>query len=203
MSFKSDPFARQVQAALEDTDIRDGADLITRDTQRPASVLMPLVKRAEWNVIFTQRPETMPTHAGQISFPGGKIETGEGALEAALRETHEEIGVEASQISLLGRLPSFDAAYQFRITPFVGIVDPNAPLIPEPREVAEIFEVPFSFLMNPDHHFPREIGYADNKFTMYDMPYEEADGRVRNIWGMTAMIIYRLYQRGFETDRKP
>jgi 8-oxo-dGTP pyrophosphatase MutT (NUDIX family) len=140
----------------------------------------------------------MPNHAGQISFPGGKVEKNERARTAALRETQEEIGIEASKISLMGRLPSFDAAYAFRVTPFVGIVDSAADIRPDPREVAEVFEVPFEFFMNSDNHKPHPVNYGDKDFTMYDMPYTDAGGTYRYIWGMTAMIIYNLYQRGFE-----
>ena len=105
--------------------------------------------RAGWHVILTQRPETMPSHPGQIAFPGGKAEEGETIAQTALRETEEEIGVGAADVELLGRLPSFDAVSQFRITPFVGIVAPSAVIKPDPREVESVFEVPLAFLMNP------------------------------------------------------
>ena len=197
MSFDRDQVIDQICSALEKVEITDGCDQTKKDGQRRASVLMPLVKRDDWQVIFTQRPKTMPTHAGQISFPGGKIEAGETAIEAAFRETEEEIGLKADQINMIGRLPSFNAAWSFRVTPFVGLIDSQAVIMPDPVEVEEAFEVPLKFLLNAKNHIPRHIVRPDKAFTMYDMPYEDEFGIHRNIWGMTAMIIYELYERGF------
>ena len=139
----------------------------------------------------------MPQHAGQIAFPGGKREVDESALQAALRETEEEVGIKNAAINVIGRLPSFNAISEYRVTPFVGIVDPQAAIIPEPREVEAVFETPLSFLMNPDNHIPREILYKGEAHILYDMPYKDMDGVQRNIWGMTAMMLYRLYQRAY------
>ena len=194
----SDPIITQITKVLEPVPITDGSDAATMDSQRRAAILMPLWKGPDWKVILTQRPETMPNHAGQISFPGGKIEPDETALNAALRETQEEIGVPPSKITLLGRLPSFDARYEFRVTPFVGIVDADAEIVPDPHEVDDAFDVPLSYLMDPDNHKPRNINMGESSFTLIDMPYTSDNGTFRNIWGMTAMIMYRLYQRGFE-----
>ena len=165
---------------------------------------MPLVFRAEWKVILTQRPQTMPSHAGQVAFPGGKHELGEIAMQTALRETEEEVGLKNESVSILGRLPSFNATSQFRVTPFVGIINSAAEIIPDNREVADVFETPLSFLMNPENHIARDVFFGGEDHRFYDMPYHEADGTRRNIWGMTAMVIYRLYQRAYlgvyETD---
>jgi len=120
---------------------------------------MPLIKRREWVVLLTQRPMTMPRHPGQISFPGGRRESFETAMEAALRETEEEVGIAPQDIHVLGRLPSFNAVSEYRVTPYVG-----------------------------------------KEHRLYDMPYEGPDGIHRNIWGMTAMMMRRLYERGFADD---
>ena len=200
MTFDNDPIIRRVRDALLPVEISDGTDQIQRSGQRRAAVLMPLVWRPDWHVILTQRPETMPNHAGQISFPGGKVEEGETAREAALRETHEEVGLHARDINLLGRLPSFNAVGEYRVTPFVGIVHSEAELSPHPREVADLFETPMDFLMNPDNHVPRDIEFNGEAHRLWDMPYEEPGGTHRNIWGMTAMMIYRVYQRGFARE---
>ncbi len=189
----------KVRSALLPLKISDGSDQVKRDGQRKAAVLFPLVLRDEWQVILTQRPETMPSHPGQVAFPGGKAEEGETIAQTALRETEEEIGVGADDIELLGRLPSFDAVSNYRITPFVGVVSSTAQIKPDPREVESAFEVPFSFLMNPQNHKRREVFFDGKDHVLFDMPYDEANGRHRNIWGMTAMTIYRLWQRGFET----
>jgi len=158
-----------------------------------------LVQRESgWHVILTQRPETMPSHPGQIAFPGGKREFGETTLNAALRETEEEIGLDRQFVTIIGRLPSFDAVSKFRITPFIGLIDPAAPMAADPHEVADMFEVPLSFLMDADNHVERSVFFDDKDHVLIDMPYTGADGIYRNIWGMTAMMMYRLYQRGFE-----
>ncbi len=204
MSFDSDPIISKTISVLLPVEIADGTDEVRHKGQREASVLMPLVLRDEWQVILTQRPQTMPTHAGQIAFPGGKREAGETALQAALRETEEEVGLTAKAISVIGRLPSFSAVSAYRVTPFVGVVDSSAKITADPREVADVFEVPLSFIMNPDNHMPRDVFFAGKDHRLYDMPYKSSDGTHRNIWGMTAMTMYRLYQRTylgiFETD---
>lgn len=178
--------------------IADGSDAITRETQRVAAVLLPFVKRPSgWHLIYTQRPETMPNHAGQISFPGGKAEVGETVLEAALRETEEEIGLGAEAIEIIGRLPSFDAAGHFRVTPFAGIVDPDAVMTIDAHEVAEVFEVPLHFLMDPSNHIAKQVTFEERSITVYYMPYAGDDGVVRNIWGMTAGMTLRVWKRAF------
>ncbi|NNE57638.1 MAG: CoA pyrophosphatase [Hellea sp.] len=190
----------KISRALLPVAIKGDDDRIRRDGQRRAAVLMPLVQRDKWQVILTQRPETMPSHPGQISFPGGKIEAGESARDAVLRETHEEIGLQSEHIDLIGRLPSFDAVSNYRVTPYVGVVDPIAQIIPDPGEVADVFEIPLSFLMNPDNHVPRDVFFDGREHRLYDMPYDEPDGVHRNLWGMTAMMIYRVYQRTFSHE---
>jgi len=204
MHFDSDPVISKLRKGLLPVGISDGSDAVKRNGQRGASVLMPLVMRDEWQVILTQRPETMPQHAGQIAFPGGKREAGETALQAALRETEEEVGLKEAAISIIGRLPSFNAVSQYRVTPFVGIIASDAPIIPDNHEVASVFETPLSFVMNTENHIPRDVFFEGRDHRLYDMPYQEPNGTHRNIWGMTAMMMYRLYQRSyqgvFETD---
>jgi len=195
--FDSDPIIAKLRSGLLPVDISDGTDVTKRKGQRGASVLMPLVMRDEWHVILTQRPETMPQHAGQIAFPGGKREAGETALQAALRETEEEVGLRSDHISVLGRLPSFNTVSEYRVTPFVGVVSSNAAIIADAREVADVFETPLSFLMDEKNHVPRDVFFQGKNHRLYDMPYNSPDGSYRNIWGMTAMMMYRLYQRSF------
>ena len=194
----SDPVLDRIRRALLPLDITDGADAVTRPSQRRAAVLLPFVRRASgWHLIYTQRPETMPNHAGQISFPGGKVETGETALQAAIRETEEEVGLGAAALRPIGRLPSFDAADRFRVTPFAAIVDPDAILVIDPHEVAEAFEVPLSFLMDPANHEARPMTFGERSVTVWFMPYDGPDGVHRNIWGMTAGMTRRIYDGGF------
>lgn len=196
MSFESDPLIQALKACLAPLEISNGTDQATREGQRRASVLIPLVRRGGvWNVILTQRPEHMPRHPGQISFPGGRVEKGETALQAALRETEEEIGIAPSLVTPIGRLASFDAVSLFRVTPFVGIVDSSAIFTIDPNEVDDVFEQRFDFFMNSDNHNPRNIEYKGENIRLYDMPYTQDDGTHRNVWGMTAMMLYRLHQK--------
>lgn len=192
---KDDVIARFSDVLLP-IDTTDGTENVKREGQRVAAVMALLVERASgWNIILTQRPETMPSHPGQISFPGGKREGGESIQVTALRETEEEIGVKPVDITLIGRLPSFDAVSEYRITPFIGLLEGKAKLIANPGEVEDIFEVPLSFLMDDSNHKPRDIFFDGKEHRLIDLPYESPDGTHRNIWGMTAMMIYRLYER--------
>ena len=193
-----DPIIQNVLSAILPVTSLRGQDEVKRDNQRVAAVMFPLVQRGEsWNVILTQRPDTMPSHPGQIAFPGGKREFGETTLNAALRETEEEIGIERHFVTIVGRLPSFNVISSFRVTPFIGLIDPEAVITPDPYEVADVFEVPLAFLMDAKNHVERTTFFDGKDHVMIDMPYTGGDGVFRNIWGMTAMTIYRLYERGF------
>ena len=118
-----------------------------------ASVLVPLVLRDEITVLLTQRTDHLNDHPGQISFPGGRAEKSDAnAVATALREAHEEIGLEAAEIEVLGSLPTYTTSTGFIVTPVVALVQPGAVLKLDPFEVAEVFEVPLSWLMDPAHH---------------------------------------------------
>ncbi len=190
-----DPLIKRVGAVLKTVDMCDDSHIPKREGQRPATVLMPLVKRDEWKVLLTRRPMHMPTHPGQISFPGGRTEPGETPCEGALRETHEEVGVVASDVHLLGRLPSFNAVSEFRVTPFVGVLNPSAKIIPCASEVEETIEIPFGFFMNAQNHVSRKVEFEGAVHQLYDMPWPNTDKPTWHVWGMTAMMMYRLFQR--------
>ena len=197
-AYLADPLIEKIKSGLEPLAFSDESYVARRDGQRPASVLIPLVPRDDgWHVLFTRRPAHMNNHAGQISFPGGRTEKGESPLEGALRETHEEVGICVHDIFPIGRLSSFNAVSQFRVTPYVGIVDPRAEIIPEPAEVDEAFEIPFSFFIDPKNHIERRIEFEGENHLLYDMPWPQQQGVTHNVWGMTAMMMYRLYQRAF------
>jgi len=190
----NDPLIERIGTVLQTVDMCDDSHIPKRDGQRPAAVLMPLVKRGEWKVLLTRRPMHMPTHPGQISFPGGRTEAGETPCQGALREAHEEVGVVASDIHLLGRLPSFNAVSEFRVTPFVGVLNPKATIIPCASEVEETMEIPFDFFMDRENHVPRKVEFEGAAHQLYDMPWPNAKEPTWHVWGMTAMMIYRLYQ---------
>ncbi|ANK86691.1 MULTISPECIES: CoA pyrophosphatase [unclassified Rhizobium] len=159
---------------------------------RDAAVLVPVVDDGEEaHVIFTKRTTTLRKHSGQIAFPGGSIDPADISPEmAAIRETEEEIGLAASFVETVGRLPNYLASTGFRITPVLGVVEPGFALRLNPAEVDDVFEVPLSFLMNPANHRRdrRVIDGIDRHF--YRMPYE-----TRMIWGITAGIVRTLYER--------
>lgn len=159
---------------------------------RAAAVLVPIVVRPKGlSVLLTQRSDEMPTHAGQVSFPGGKIEPGDGSpLAAALRETFEETGIEQNFVEPLGYLESFATGTGFTIVPVVGAVAPGFTLNPEPGEVAAIFEVPLKFLMDPDNHQKKQAVWRGKNRKYHVIPYQD-----RKIWGATAGILIDLYNR--------
>ena len=196
----SDPIIQRITQTTLSLETLNGEDEIEREKQRVATVLMPLVKRnKEWRMILTQRPDTMPSHPGQIAFPGGKREFGETTLNAALRETEEEIGVMRQDITVISRLPSFNIKVSnFRVTPFIAIINEKVPIIPEENEVADVFEVPFGFLMDGKNYEHKQREYMGKKYDVVYMPYTCENNIYRNIWGVTANTIYHLYQRAFE-----
>lgn len=194
MSDATDGLIARISSNLLPVAVTDGSDQPVRPGQRPASVLMPLIHRDDWQVLLTRRPLHMPSHGGQISFPGGRTEAGEQPHEGALRETREEIGVGAQMITLLGRLPSFNAISNYRVTPFVGVLEARAKITPCEREVEEVFEIPLAFFMDRANHVARKVSYEGRELIMYDMPWPDRQNVKYNIWGMTAMIIYQVVE---------
>jgi 8-oxo-dGTP pyrophosphatase MutT (NUDIX family) len=159
---------------------------------KAAAVLVPIVEHPErLTVLLTKRTDHLADHAGQVSFPGGRIEPEDADPEhAALREAREEIGLPADQVELIGRLDIYRTRTGFEVVPVVGLVrPPTHNLTPDPYEVAEVFEVPLSFILDPVNHelHTRELRGA--KRTFYVLPYEG-----RNIWGATAGMLVNLAQ---------
>lgn len=157
-----------------------------------AAVLVPLVLRQEGvTMLLTQRTDHLRDHAGQVSFPGGRVEAyDEGAVATALRETEEEIGVGPSHIEVVGELDLYETRTGFRITPVVGLVEPGFTLTLDEFEVAEVFEVPLSFVLDPANHQKRSLVWRGAERHFYLLPYGE-----REIWGATAGMIVNLYNR--------
>ena len=159
---------------------------------KPAAVLMPLIDHAGgMTVLLTQRTAHLSAHAGQISFPGGRFETGDRTPEnTALRETEEEIGLGRAHIEVLGRLGVRETGTGYRVVPVVGLITPPFSVTPDPREVAEVFEVPLSFVLDPaNHRFEtRIISGVERQF--YSVPYGDY-----YIWGLTARLLVNLSER--------
>ena len=159
---------------------------------RDAAVLIPVIARApEATVLFTQRTDHLPSHAGQVSFPGGKIDHDDGSpLAAALRETEEEIGLDRSFIEPIGCLEPYLSNSGYRIVPILGVVGTGFQLSLNDYEVADAFEVPLSFLMSSANHRQGTRIFNGFERVFYEMPYGE-----RYIWGVTAGIVRQLYER--------
>jgi 8-oxo-dGTP pyrophosphatase MutT (NUDIX family) len=157
---------------------------------RTAAVLIPIVERSEPTVLLTQRAAHLSDHPGQIAFPGGKIDGAETPLDAALREAHEEVGLERRFIEPLGYLDVYVTSRNFRIVPTLARVTPGFELTLNPHEVDSAFEVPLAFLMNPAHHQRHSRDYKGVTRHYYAMPFGE-----RYIWGVTAGILRGLYEQ--------
>lgn len=156
----------------------------------PAAVLVPIVDHPGAPcVLFTERAPMLKHHAGQISFPGGRIEPADGGpVAAALRETEEEIGLARTAVEVLGFLPDHLVISGYRVTPVVGLVRPGEVLRPDPREVASVFEVPLAFLLDPANHVPnRRLIGGVVEVTLQDIPWQD-----RRIWGATAAMVLML-----------
>ncbi|MBY0268604.1 MAG: CoA pyrophosphatase [Burkholderiales bacterium] len=154
-----------------------------------AAVLVPLVNRdAGVQVLLTQRSEHLRDHGGQVSFPGGRVEPEDADREAtALREMAEEIGLAAHHVTLLGRLPGYEIPSGFRITPVVGWIEPPFTVTPDPFEVADIFEAPLAYFLDPANYQRREYYFRGRHRHYLAIPYEG-----RYIWGATAGMLYSL-----------
>ncbi|SSC71329.1 unnamed protein product [Ciceribacter sp. T2.26MG-112.2] len=159
---------------------------------KDAAVLVPVVDDPDGaKVILTQRTATLRKHSGQIAFPGGGIDEGDLSPEvAALREAREEIGLDPNFVETVGRLPQYLSGTGFRIVPVLSVVKRGFVIEPNPDEVDAVFEVPLSFLMNPDNHQRDSRTWQGIVRHFYVMPYGE-----RQIWGITAGIIRTLYER--------
>ena len=158
----------------------------------PAAVLVGLVERdAGLTVILTRRSDTLRTHSGQVALPGGRRDLGETAWQTALREAEEEVGLDPAYVDLVGLMTPYRTGTNYVITPVVGFVRPGFTLTPNPHEVADIFETPFGFLMDPSNYEERELQTADGVTRrFYAATHED-----RYIWGVTAFLLRSLYER--------
>lgn len=167
---------------------------VTRETAVRASVLIPILGEAAPSVVLTMRTPDLSSHAGQISFPGGRAEALDASQDhTALREAQEEIGLDPSQVRVWGRLPDYLTATGFLVTPVIGRVLSTPQFARDQREVADIFQVPLAFLMNPQNHqvrvVPAQESPTGEPIRFYAMPYQEFF-----IWGATAAMLRNFYQ---------
>ncbi len=174
---------------------RDGllaGDLIegAADAGQAAAVLVAITDRPAPGVILTVRREHMRTHAGQVSFPGGRLDPGEDSVTAALREAEEEIGLPPDQVAVWGTADAYRTVTGYRVTPVIGLVPPDLPLASHEHEVAEWFEAPLSFLLDPANQ-QRMSGEFQGRTRFY----YQIDWQGRRIWGATAAMLVNLGRR--------
>ena len=182
---------RTALAATLDTDLLQG-DMVEHDheTGTPAAVLVAITDRPEPGVILTVRREHLRTHAGQIAFPGGRIDPGEDAVAAALREAQEEILLDPAAVTVIGNFDRYRTVTDYLVTPVIGIIPADLPLEPHEHEVADWFEAPLAFILDPANQQRRSALFQGR-----ERHYYEIEWNGRRIWGATAAMIVNLSRR--------
>lgn len=186
-------------AQRSDFDLNPDAERPSR-MLRPAAVLVPVIARPGGaSVLLTRRSDHLASHPGQIAFPGGRLEAGETAVDAALREAFEEVALDPAMVEVVGLGDAYETGTGFLVTPVVGWLAMSPKIHPDPDEVAEVFEAPWDFLMDAGNH---QQGFYDREGQprrwFWAVPFEE-----RNIWGVTAGIIRALRTRLYGEERTP
>ena len=182
---------RSALAAAPPADLLAG-DLVDDDAPAavPAAVLLAVTDRTAPGVILTVRRDDLRTHAGQIAFPGGRIDPGEDAIAAALREASEEIGLDPAEVETIAALSPYRTVTDYAVTPVIGVIRPDLPLEPHEREVADWFEVPLAHLLDPARHRLHSALFRGAQRTYYEIEWEG-----RRIWGATAAMLVNLARR--------
>lgn len=175
--------SRKLTDQLSDANLADG-----RAT--PAAVLIAVTERANPGVILTQRPRGMRDHPGQVAFPGGKLDPGEDAVQAALREADEELALPPDQVRVIGTSDIYHTGTGFLVTPVLAVVPPDLPLVPSPTEVEAWFEAPLDLLLTRANWEDQEVHWKGKWRRYFEMDYEGF-----RIWGVTAAIILNLARR--------
>jgi len=186
--------AERLGAALK---IPCGDDLLVGDMVEhdpaggtPAAVLVAITDRPEPGVILTVRRDNLRTHAGQVAFPGGRLDPGETAVEAALREAREEILLDPALVEVVGAIGPYRTVTSYLVTPVLGVIPPDLPLEPQEAEVGDWFEAPLSYLLDPANQQRRSALFQGRERHYYEILWED-----RRIWGATAAMIVNLSRR--------
>jgi 8-oxo-dGTP pyrophosphatase MutT (NUDIX family) len=184
--------SRDLLSAGGDFDLNPDRRKAMTGPWKEAAVLIPILRRpSSLSVLFTRRTETMTSHAGQISFPGGKVDVGDrDPASTALREAYEEVGIPSTYVEVIGDLPTYKTGSGYKIQPVVGLVTPDFNFLPQPSEVAEIFEVPLSEILDPDNHMIETQTWNDAPVSYYVISVSG-----RRIWGATAAIVVSLSRK--------
>ena len=186
----ADKLRASLRAAPADQPLEGDHAHLRAQASKEAAVLIALTDRAEPGVLLTVRREHLRTHAGQIAFPGGRLEPGETAAEAALREAHEEILLDPSAVELIGSIEPYRTVTGYIITPVLGVIPPDLPLSPHEHEVAELFEAPLDFLLDAANQRLERALLQGHVRRYYEIVWNE-----RRIWGATAGMIVNLSRR--------
>ncbi|WFL77902.1 CoA pyrophosphatase [Altererythrobacter arenosus] len=190
------PLFDRLSALLEEGHQKPVGNLITderfalADRNADAAVLIAVTERDDPGVILTQRPRDMRDHPGQVALPGGKVDPGEDAIQAALREAHEEIDLDPGHVRVIGTTDRYQTGTGFNVTPVLGVIPPDLPLIAHPQEVESWFEAPLSLLLRPDSWTEQEAYWRGEMRKYLEMDYQGY-----RIWGVTAAILWNLSQR--------
>ena len=174
-----------------------GADIDHRDERqfaapdlRPAAVLAAITARERPGFLLIHRPSNMRAHPGQVAFPGGKIDPGESAVEAALREAHEELGIDPANVAVIGASDTYRTGSGYAITPVIAVIPPDLTLQPNPAEVAQWFEVPVDFVFDAANHAHHAANWQGQERRYIEIMWQQ-----HRIWGVTAGIIANLAKR--------
>ena len=184
-----------------DYDLNPGLKVDNPHALRPAAVLVGLIEHEDGlTVLLTRRSDTLRSHTGQIAFPGGRCDPGETPWQTALREAQEEVNLDPALVTVAGLLHGYQTVTGFHVTPVVGFIDPKATFVASPEEVADVFETPFAFLMDPINHQRQSREAPDGaRRHFYAMPWND-----RFIWGATAGMLRSLYEALYdESGRAP
>ena len=174
---------------VELPDLRSDASFAPPEL-RPAAVLIAVTDRAEPGVLLTHRPAEMRAHPGQVAFPGGKLDPGEDAVTAAVREAQEELGIDPAAVRMIGASDRYITGTGYDVTPVLALVPPDLPIKPNPLEVSAWFEAPLHYLLDPANHVQRQGEWRGKV-----RPYLEIEWQGHRIWGITAAILANLSRR--------
>lgn len=160
----------------------------------PAAVLIAITERERPGMLLLHRPSNMRAHPGQIAFPGGRIDPGETAVEAALREANEELGIDPARVRVIGTSDRYRTGSGYEITPVLGVVPPDLDIQPNPAEVAQWFEAPVDYVLDPVNQHTRTVDYEDRRHSFVEIIWSQR-GQDHVIWGVTGAIIHNLTRR--------